>query len=92
MHSLSFIHLILFNDSLLYPQNQYLLHEQTILHLPRPTVSRRWRSPEGYKLVFRYVADAAGYRVLGDALPTDTDGVAAGGQQVAPPAEGFVLS
>ncbi|XP_042890671.1 uncharacterized protein LOC122265411 [Penaeus japonicus] len=53
-----------------------------------------WTSPEGYQLVFRYVADSSGFRVMGDAVPVDSEGVAANGEQVNPvtPNEGFVLS
>ncbi|XP_047480910.1 uncharacterized protein LOC125033442 [Penaeus chinensis] len=53
-----------------------------------------WTSPEGYQLVFRYVADSSGFRVMGDAVPVDSEGVAANGEQVNPvtPNDGFVLS
>ncbi|XP_071534553.1 uncharacterized protein [Panulirus ornatus] len=53
-----------------------------------------WRSPEGYLFIFRYVADAAGYRVQGESIPIDTEGVAANGEQVFPrtPDGEFILT
>lgn len=63
-------------------------------HRVRNRVRRSWTSPEGYQLVFRYVADSSGFRVMGDAVPVDSEGVAANGEQVNPvtPNDGFVLS
>ncbi|XP_045597208.1 uncharacterized protein [Procambarus clarkii] len=43
-----------------------------------------WRSPEGHLFIYRYVADAAGYRVRSETIPVDSQGVAANGEQVFP--------
>ncbi|XP_050701999.1 endocuticle structural glycoprotein SgAbd-9-like [Eriocheir sinensis] len=43
-----------------------------------------WVSPEGVQVVIRYVADAAGFRVIGGPVPRDSRGVAADGLQVFP--------
>ncbi|XP_068214686.1 uncharacterized protein [Palaemon carinicauda] len=53
-----------------------------------------WRGPDGKQYIFRYVADSAGFRIRGPAIPVDANGVSANGEQVNPetPEDGFVLS